>query len=207
MSQPIRVAIFASGNGSNALNLLKASLELKSQIQIPVLISDNPEAAILAKASQFPVQTLLIEKVDNRKSHEAEILTALKEHQIDWICLAGYMRLLSSDFVNIWKTLHGGAEQIVNIHPSRLPAYAGLEAVQRAFAAQEKEVGVTLHFVDAGMDTGSIISQKILPILENHTIKELLQDVHCLEHQMYREFLHKIAFKIIPTERYQGSTL
>lgn len=207
MSQPIRVAIFASGNGSNALNLLRASLELKSQIQIPLLISDNPEAAILAKASQFPTQILLIEKTDTRKSHEAEILTALKEYRIDWICLAGYMRLLSSDFVNTWKSLHEGAEQIVNIHPSRLPAYAGLEAVQRAFAAQEKEVGVTLHFVDAGMDTGEIIEQKVLPVLESYSIEELLQAVHLLEHQIYRDFLNKIAFKIIPTARYQGSTL
>ena len=207
MTEPIRIAIFASGNGSNALNLLRASLELENRIQIPLVISDNPEAPILSRVSEFPTQALLLQKTDTRRSHELEILNKLKEHKIDWIFLAGYMRLLSPEFVNSWKDLHAEAEQIVNIHPSKLPQYAGLESVQRAFAAKEAEVGVTLHFVDAGMDTGRIIEQKTLPIQENQTLESLLQDVHRLEHQIYREFLNKIAFKIMPTARYQGSLL
>lgn len=207
MNQPIRIAIFASGSGSNALNLLRASLELEDRVQISLVISDNPDAPVLSKASAFPTKTLLIEKTESRKAHESEILNVLKNHQIDWIFLAGYMRLLSPDFVNTWKRLHAGAEQIVNIHPSKLPQYAGLEAVHRAFVAQEKEIGVTLHFVDSGMDTGRIIDQKILSIPENHSLEELIMDVHQLEHQIYREFLNKIAFQIMPTARYQGSPL
>lgn len=207
MNQKVRVAIFASGTGSNALNLLRASLELENCLQIPLVISDNPQAPILSKTSAFPAKTLLIEKTETRKSHEAEILKVLKEHKIDWILLAGYMRLLSPDFINAWKTLHGGAEQIVNIHPSKLPLYPGLESVQRAFAAQEKEVGVTLHFVDAGVDTGRIIDQRTLPISGTHSLEDVLEEVHQLEHEIYRQFLNKIAFKTMPTIHYQGSLL
>ena len=201
MTPPIRIAILASGTGSNAVALLEAGRALAPAVALPLLISDQPAVLVLGKLARFDVESALIERDDGRSAHEASILARLRRARADWIFLAGYMRLLSPAFVDQWQRWHGGAQQIVNIHPSLLPAYPGLDAVQRAIDAGETHIGVTLHQVDQGMDTGTILAQQALPRKPGETMQELMQRVHALEHRLYVRFLHDVAAGRVPTRR------
>lgn len=201
MTPAIRIAVFASGAGSNALALLQAGRELAPAVALPLLICDQPTAPVLGKLEGFAVESALSVRDIDKKMHEANILERLQEARIDWIFLAGYMRLLSPAFVQQWQRWHGGAQQIVNIHPSLLPAYPGLDAVQRAVDAGETHIGVTLHHVDQGMDTGAIIAQQALPRHPGETMHALMQRVHALEHQLYTRFLRDVAAGRVPTRR------
>lgn len=205
MTRPIRIALFASGNGSNALALLEAGRKLAPKVQLPLLVCDQPAAPILGKLSNFEVKSQLIERKAGKIAHESAILQALKDARADWIFLAGYMRLLSADFVRQWQRWHGDASQIVNIHPSLLPAYPGLNSVQRALAAGEAEVGVTLHHVDEGMDTGAIIAQQAVPCHAGESLDALMQRVHATEHRLYTQFLLDVAMDKVATIPFQES--
>jgi phosphoribosylglycinamide formyltransferase-1 len=200
MTEPIRIAVFASGTGSNALALLEASQRLAPAVEIPLLICDQPQAPILQKLAPFPTAPVLVERTAGRSAQEAAILQHLTCQRVDWIFLAGYMRLLSPDFVQQWQRLHGGAAQIVNVHPSLLPAYRGLHAVEQAVAAGEREIGVTIHTVDAGMDTGRIIAQDVIERAPGETAEQLMPRVHRLEHQLYPRFLRQVALGEVPTQ-------
>lgn len=202
MTEPIRIALFASGTGSNALALLEEATRLAPAVEIPLLISDQPQAPILHKLAPFPTAPVLVARTGTRSEHETAILQRLTQHRIDWIFLAGYMRLLSPEFVQHWQRLHGGAAQIVNIHPSLLPAYRGLHAVEQAVAAGEREIGVTLHHVDAGMDTGRIIAQDVIERAPGETAGQLMPRVHRLEHQLYPRFLGQVARGEVATQRW-----
>jgi phosphoribosylglycinamide formyltransferase-1 len=201
MNDPIRIALFASGTGSNALALLEEAARLAPAVAIPLLICDQAQAPVLQKLAPFPTTPVLLERTGARAEHEAAILHALTAQRVDWIFLAGYMRLLSPEFVQCWQRLHGGAAQIVNIHPSLLPAYRGLHAVERAVAAGEREIGVTLHTVDAGMDTGRIIAQDVIERAPGESAEQLMPRVHRLEHQLYPRFLHQVAHGEVATQR------
>lgn len=203
MSAPIRIALFASGTGSNALALLRAGRELAPAVRLSELICDRADAPILDKLTDFDVKSHLIERNDGKKEHEAAILRILRAARADWIFLAGYMRLLSPDFVQQWRRWHGGAQQVVNIHPSLLPAYPGLDAVQRAVAAGETRIGVTLHHVDEGMDTGAIIAQDTVPYHPGEGLDALMARVHALEHRLYTGFLRDVAAARVPTTPFQ----
>lgn len=203
MSAPIRIALFASGTGSNALALLRVGRELAPAVRLSELICDRADAPILDKLTDFDVKSHLIERNDGKKEHETAILHILRAARADWIFLAGYMRLLSPDFVQQWRCWHGGAQQIVNIHPSLLPAYPGLDSVQRAVAAGEPRIGVTLHQVDEGMDTGAIIAQDSVPRRPGEGMDALMARVHALEHRLYTDFLRQVATGHPPTSHFQ----
>ena len=203
MTSPVHIALFASGTGSNAVALLQTGRELAPAVRLPLLVCDQSSAPVLKKIDDFDVQSFVIERETSRNVHEASILKALQEARADWIFLAGYMRLLSPDFVRQWRDWHGGAQQIVNIHPSLLPAYPGLDAVRRAVAAGEPQVGVTLHHVDEGMDTGAVIAQETVPRQAGESLDALMARVHALEHRLYTGFLHDVAAGRVPTQPFQ----
>jgi phosphoribosylglycinamide formyltransferase-1 len=198
----LRIAIFASGAGSNAIALIKKMKELSSG-KIEFLLSDRNEALVLEKAMHEGIQTYLVEKKTDTASHELEILRLIDKHQVDWILLAGYMRLISSEFLKSLALRHQGQVQLVNIHPSLLPAYPGAKAIERAFADKVPESGVTIHFVDKGMDTGEILAQEKVQILHNESFQEFKSKIHNLEHQMYTQLLEKIVSGKIPTNYFE----
>lgn len=203
MTAAIRIALFASGTGSNAVALLQAGRQWTPTVRLPLLVCDQPQAPVLSKLGEFDVESALIVRDNGRSAHEDAILRILREQQLDWIFLAGYMRLLSPGFVQQWRAWHGGAPQIVNIHPSLLPAYPGLDAVQRAVAAGEPHIGVTLHHVDEGMDTGAVIAQETLPRHAGESMDTLMRRVHALEHRLYTRFLRDVAQGRVPTRPFQ----
>lgn len=191
-AKSVKVAIFASGTGSNAMALIKKSKTL-SQLEISFVLSDKANAPVLPKAQAEGVRTYLVEKKQDRAAHETEILTLLKEHKVDWILLAGYMRMISADFLSTFASWHQGQSQIVNIHPSLLPAYPGVDSIARAHKEGAPHTGVTLHFVDDGMDTGTVIRQEKLAVHAEETLEQLASRMHRLEHQIYTEFLESLS--------------
>lgn len=202
--KPVRVAIFASGTGSNAMALIKKAQELgSSSVEVVFVLSDMEQAGVLAKAQAQGVLTFLREKKKDRSTHEQDILFLLKEHRIDWVLLAGYMRLLSSSFLEKFSSWHQGQSQIINIHPSLLPAYPGVGSIERAFQDQVPESGVTLHWVDAGMDTGPHLRQEKVIRSKDDTLETWSEKIHALEHQMYTSFLEDLSRQKIKTAYFQ----
>jgi phosphoribosylglycinamide formyltransferase 1 len=150
--------------------------------KIAIVISDKPGAPGLALANERGIETLAIERRGrNREEHEQEIIAALREHRVDLICLAGYMRLLSPCFVEAFRG------RILNIHPSLLPAFPGLDAQHQALEHGAKVSGCTVHFVDETLDGGPIIAQRTVPVLEGDTVETLSARILEQEHQLYPE--------------------
>ena len=148
--------------------------------EIAIVISDKTGARGLALARERGIQTLAIERRGrNREEHEREIIAALREQQVDLICLAGYMRLLSPCFVEAFRG------RILNIHPSLLPAFPGLDAQRQALEHGAKVSGCTVHFVDETLDGGPIIAQREVPVLEGDTVETLSARILDQEHQLY----------------------
>ena len=150
--------------------------------EIAVVISDKAGARGLELAKERGIETLAIERRGrNREEHEREIIAALRERQVDLICLAGYMRLLSPCFVEAFRG------RILNIHPSLLPAFPGLDAQRQALEYGAKVSGCTVHFVDETLDSGPIIAQRAVPVIEGDTVDSLSARILEQEHQLYIE--------------------
>lgn len=181
----ISAAVFASGSGSNAEAIVQAS-ELPCTIQL--LVCDKPEAPVINKAEGWDTEVFVCDPktFKDKQSYEQAILTKLQEKQIEWIFLAGYMRLIGPTLLVAYP------ERILNIHPSLLPAFAGKDAIGQALSAGVKLSGVTIHFVDAGMDTGNIIAQEAVPVLEKDTHHTLHQRIQAIEHRLYPETISYI---------------
>ncbi|MCU0651501.1 MAG: phosphoribosylglycinamide formyltransferase [Candidatus Omnitrophica bacterium] len=179
----MRIAVFASGRGSNFNAIAKAIKSQKIKASLALLICDNPDAAVILKAKRFGVKTFLIKRADykDKPDFENKIIQVLQEEKISLIVLAGFMRILSNDFVLRFKN------KIINIHPSLLPAFKGSHAILDAFNYGAKVTGVTVHFVDELMDHGPIILQQALKIEENDTLESLEAKIHKIEHRLYPE--------------------
>lgn len=150
------------------------------QTEIGVVISDHANAAGLAAAQNLGLATIVVERKGRaREKHDADVVAALKEHAVDLVCLAGYMRVLSSSFLEAFR----GA--ILNIHPSLLPAFPGLNAQLQAIEHGVKFTGCTVHFVDETLDGGPIIVQKIVPVLDDDTEQTLSERILAEEHKLY----------------------
>ena len=198
----VKIAIFASGRGSNAVALIQKAQTLPDKVQISFVLTDRPQAGVLEKAQALGVPTQIVSRTGTKEDHEAEILKIINEHQIDWIFLAGYMRLLSPTFLSTFSGWTGGASQVVNIHPSLLPAYPGVNSIARAFEDKVLETGVTLHLVDEGMDTGRILRQEKV-LLSTETALDILEgQIHSLEHKLYAQFLQDVAFERQATKKF-----
>jgi phosphoribosylglycinamide formyltransferase-1 len=178
-----RLGILISGRGSNMLALSDALSEGRIPgAEIAVVISDHSEAPGLTLAETRGLTTLAIERRGRtRLEHEREIIAALRGHQADLICLAGYMRLLSPGFIEAFRN------RILNIHPSLLPAFPGLDAQRQTIEHGVKFSGCTVHFVDETLDGGPIITQRVVPVCDDDTPETLAARILLEEHQAYPE--------------------
>ena len=181
----INTAVFISGTGSNLKSLIKFSNLKKSPISIKMIISNNPKSKGLTFAKIYKI----IKKIFNfskQAKTEKEILELLKKRKINLICLAGFMRILSKNFIQSFKG------QILNIHPSLLPKYKRLNTHERAIKNKERYSGCTVHFVSAKLDSGKIIIQKKVKINKKDTPRTLANKVLAEEHKLYPEAILKI---------------
>src|SRR5881398_1931352 len=190
------LGILLSGRGSNFEAIAKNAASGKiPDARIEVVISNRPDAAGLEIARRLGLTALVISsKGKERESHDHEVVAALQQHKVDLICLAGYMRLLSPWFVKQFP------RRILNIHPSLLPAFPGLEAQEQAFAYGVKVTGCTVHFVDEELDHGPIIVQKTAPVLDSDSEKTLAARILEQEHIAYSEAINLVLnreFRIV----------
>jgi phosphoribosylglycinamide formyltransferase-1 len=178
-----KIAILISGRGSNMLALSDAVRSgAIPNAQIVLVLSDKSDAKGLIAAQERGHATLAIERRGrNREEHETEIIAALREHQVDLICLAGFMRLLSPCFIDAFPG------RILNIHPSLLPSFPGLDAQRQAITHGAKFSGCTVHFVDTTLDGGPIIAQRVVPVLDDDTEESLSARILEQEHLLYAE--------------------
>lgn len=184
-----RIGILISGRGSNMVALADAVAEGRIQgAEIALVISDQPSARGLERARERGLKALLIERRGrSRVEHDREIAAALVEHRVDLICLAGYMRLLSAEFI---ETFRG---RVLNIHPSLLPAFPGLDAQRQALEYGVRWTGCTVHFVDEQLDAGPIILQQPVPVLDDDTVETLSARILAEEHRIYAEAVGIVA--------------
>lgn len=187
--RPLRLGILLSGRGSNFLAIAKKIREGKLPgVEIAVVVSNIAEAPGIEAARQLGLPTVVhVSKGRKRAEHDADMLATLREHKIDLVVLAGYMRLLSPDFIGAFR------DRIVNIHPSLLPAFPGLDAQQQAFDYGVKIAGCTVHFVDEHLDHGVIILQRAIPVLETDDAHTLADRILVEEHIAYSEALARIT--------------
>lgn len=185
MKTETNIAVFASGSGSNFQAMLKNNILFDN---IKLLICDKSDAKVLERAQRYSVRVAIIQPGDfsDKAAYEQEILDQLQRQEVTWIFLAGYMRLIGSTLLNAY------AGKIVNIHPSLLPAFPGLDAIGQALEAGATETGVTIHYVDAGMDTGPVIAQQRVPILPNDSKEALQTRVQKVEHVLYPETIQTL---------------
>jgi len=181
----INIAIFISGTGSNLKNLINHSLKKNSKFKITLVISNNPKAKGLNYTKKFKIKKKII-NYSNIKNAEKKILIELKKNKIDLICFAGFMKILSKNFIKNFKG------KMINIHPSLLPKYKGLNTHQRAIDNKEKYSGCTVHYVNSKLDSGKIILQKKVRILKNDTFKRLSKRILKHEHILYPKALNKV---------------
>jgi len=192
------IAIFASGRGTNFAAIVRAKRKGIIKANLSLLVCDNPKAGVLSKAKRAGVKILLVERENFpcKKDFENQILQNLKKEKIDLIVLAGFMRILSPDFVRKYK------ERIINIHPALLPSFKGTEAIKDAFDYGVKVTGVTVHFVDEKMDHGPIILQETVKIKEDDTLESLEEKIHKSEHRIYPQAIKLfLGGKLKITER------
>jgi phosphoribosylglycinamide formyltransferase-1 len=184
-----RIAILISGRGSNMVALSKAVARGEvPDAQVVLIVSDKPGAAGLRAASELGHETLVVERRGrSREEHEAQIVSALREHEVDLVCLAGYMRLLSSCFIEAFP------HRILNIHPSLLPSFPGLDAHHQALAHGVKFSGCTVHFVDDTLDGGPIIAQRVVPVLDDDSEETLSERILEQEHSVYAQALRLVV--------------
>ncbi len=189
MAHPLKIAILISGRGSNMMSLL-AACEAPDFPAIPVIIvSNQSDAPGLQAAQKAGITTASLVRKDyaSRETYDNALNDILKKHGVELICLAGFMQILSKDFVEKWHN------RILNIHPSLLPSFKGLNTHQRALDAGVKFSGCTVHYVRYEMDTGPIISQAVVPVLEDDTADTLAARVLMEEHRIYPKALKLVA--------------
>ena len=185
----MKIGILISGRGSNMVALIDAvkSGEIPDS-EVAVVISDKPDAAGLAKAKERDVETTVIERRGrSREEHDAEIITELRNRSVELVCLAGYMRLLSKDFIHVFEN------RIINIHPSLLPSFPGLNVQQRAIDHGVKISGCTVHFVNEDLDAGPIILQRAVEVKDDDTAETLAARILEQEHGAYVEAVKRIV--------------
>ncbi len=184
----MKIGILISGRGSNMVALVDAvqSGEI-SDSNVAVVIGDKADAVGLAKANERGVETIVIERNGRtREEHDEEIISELRNRGVELVCLAGYMRLLSPAFIKAFP------DRIINIHPSLLPAFPGLDAQKQALDHGIKVTGCTVHFVDEHLDNGPVILQKEVEVRDGDTVETLSARILDQEHKLYVEAVNKL---------------
>lgn len=195
MNNPFRIGVLGSGKGSNFVAIADAVAAGKIPAEIAIVVSDVETAGILAHARERNIPALFSPpgKFRTKLDEDAErsFVTALQAAKVDLIVLAGFMRVLKGDFLRAFEG------RIVNIHPSLLPCFPGLESWRQALDHGVKVAGCTVHFVDAGVDSGAIIGQTAVPVLDTDTAETLHQRIHAAEHELYPKCVAALARKEI----------
>jgi phosphoribosylglycinamide formyltransferase-1 len=188
-SRSIRLGILLSGRGSNFLAIAESIRAGRLQgVEIAVVLSNVAEAAGIATAAQMGLpHAVLVSKGRKRAEHDADVVACLRQHRVDLVCLAGYMRLLSPEFIQAFPN------RILNIHPALLPAFPGLDVQQQALDYGVKFAGCTVHFVDEQTDHGAIIVQRVVPVLDDDDAHALAQRILVEEHIAYTEAIARVA--------------
>jgi phosphoribosylglycinamide formyltransferase-1 len=186
-----RLGILISGRGSNFLAIADAVADGRLEAEIAIVISNQPDAPGIRRAKErgIPVTVLPSRGVD-RAAHARQLIAELRKHQVDLVCLAGYMRLLDVSFIEAFRG------RILNIHPSLLPSFPGLEAQKQALEHGVKITGCTVHYTDEGMDSGPIIMQAAVPVLEGDTVETLSARILQEEHRIYPQAIAKVLARL-----------
>lgn len=185
----VKIAIFASGSGTNFDNIMqRVKKGVLHNIEVTALYTDQPTAACVQLGQQhgLPVHTYRPKSYVDKLAYEQDVLKQLEAEQVEWIVLAGYMRLIGNTLLDAYEG------KILNIHPSLLPKYKGIDAIGQALNNGELETGTTVHYVDAGMDTGQIIAQRKCPIYQDDTKAALEDRIKSLEYELYPEVIQQI---------------
>ena len=183
-NKKLKISVFISGRGTNLKSIIKFSKNKNSPIKIELVVSSNKNAKGLTFANKDKIKSLII-NYKNKKKAEEKILIHLKKNKIDFICLAGFMRVLSKKITKKYKN------KILNIHPSLLPKYKGLNTHRRVIQNNEKFTGCTVHLVNSRLDSGKIIFQKKIEILRKDNENSLTKKVLKIEHQLYPQAIVK----------------
>lgn len=183
-----KIAVFASGSGSNYQAIMEDIREKQKDIEVSLLICDKPGAKAVERAKIFgtPVHVFNPKNYQSKAEYESEIRTLLQTAGVDLIILAGYMRLIGETLLTAYEG------RILNIHPSLLPAFPGKDAIGQAVRAGVQKTGVTVHYVDSGMDTGKVIAQESLEIEPDEPEEVLQQRIQQIEHRLYPETIYAI---------------
>lgn len=191
--RPARLGILISGRGSNMIAIADAvRVGTIPNAEVAIVISDKANAPGLQKAGERGIETLVIERLGRpRAEHDQEMVRALKARNVDLVCLAGYMRLLSSKFLDAFP------RRILNIHPSLLPLFPGLDAQQQAIDHGARLSGCTVHFVDQTLDGGPVIAQREVPVRDNDTAESLSARILVEEHRLYPEAVALVLNKAV----------
>jgi phosphoribosylglycinamide formyltransferase 1 len=193
MSTAPRLAVLGSGKGSNFVALQEAILAGKLDAQIVLVVSDLPDAVILTRATGLGLPTATLPRSPFRTKlgpeGEMALVDLLNRNAIEWVVLAGYMRVVKEPLLNAYPN------RIINIHPSLLPAFKGLRAWEQALAAGVPETGCTVHFVNGNIDAGEIIAQQRVPVLAGDTPQTLHARIQVAEHELYPAALAKVFCK------------
>lgn len=185
----MKIAIFASGNGSNFQVLADQILAGELPYTLSFLFCDQKKAYVLKRAEELeiPVFTFSPKEFTTKAEYETEILKLLKNFEVEAIVLAGYLRIIGPTLLKAYP------QKIINLHPSLLPAFKGLHGILDAYQAGVKETGVTVHFIDDGLDTGPIIAQRKVFVEAGESLEDLEEKIHQVEHELYPEVLKKLA--------------
>ncbi len=188
----LRIAVLASGEGSNFLNLLKLSLKNELDIEIKILITNNDVSGSINKAIKYKIPYLILKEKNftSKEHYEREIINKLNENEIELVVLAGWMRIITKQFINEFKN------RIINIHPSLLPSFKGKKAIQDALLHKAQFTGCSVHYVEEEVDSGRLIIQAALPITSDDNEDSLIKKVHFLEHQILPHGISQAGFYI-----------
>jgi phosphoribosylglycinamide formyltransferase 1 len=189
MALPLKLGVLVSGRGSNLQAIIDAIEAKELAAEIRLVVSDQPEAYALERARTHGIPTATFDVRDHpsREAFDHAIIQSLRDHEVELVCLAGFMRILSPHFIREYKS------RVINIHPALLPSFPGLHVQRKALEYGVKFSGCTVHFVDEGMDTGPIIIQAVVPVLDEDTEDTLTARILRLEHQIYPRAIHLIA--------------
>lgn len=185
----MRLAVLASGNGSNFEVIAQAVKDKKIEADLVLLFSDHHDAYVLERGKKFGIscESFELKEFPDKKSYESTLLELLKKYDVELVILAGYMRIIGKDLLEAFPN------RIINIHPALLPSFPGLHGIRDAYEAGVKETGVTIHYVDSGVDTGPIIAQGKVQVAEEDSLEDLEAKIHQVEHQLYPQVLAEIV--------------
>ena len=187
----LNLGIIISGQGSNMMNIVKSCLKKRLNANVKVVITNNPFSEGIEKLKNIDIPKNILDpkKFKNKDSYEEEINKLLIKNNVNFVCLAGYKKILGLKFLNKWN------RKVINIHPSLLPSFKGLNAQEKAFKYGVKYTGCTVHFVNNELDGGEIIDQKVVEIKKEYDLPKLKKKILKEEHKLYINVLRKISMK------------